>query len=116
MKNFALVKIETIGREVYDDEMGPTLGYDNIQVFHQIVWMENLKSFLEQFEDREIYRSVQVIAENIEESAFGFGFISAENVFNNDQDHDYNISPFLCQIDSRRKAETISRALNSEVR
>lgn len=68
---YALVKIQTRGREYYEDEMGPTLGYDGIETFHEFVPMDdpNWDDQLDRWEDREIYRSCEVIATDIEAGA-----------------------------------------------
>lgn len=68
---YALVKIKTVGREYFEDEMGPTLGYDGIETFHEFVPMDgpNWDDQLDRWEDREIYSSCEVVATHIEADA-----------------------------------------------
>ena len=58
-----LVKITTRGREVYDSETGPTIGYDGIETFYRLVAHED---DLDQWADGEEFGEVKVIADDID--------------------------------------------------
>lgn len=55
-----LVKITTRGREVFESETGPTIGYDGIETFFRLVAHED---DCDQWADGEEFAKVEVLGE-----------------------------------------------------
>lgn len=55
-----IVYYQTAGTPVYESELGPNIGYDDIQDGYALV---ESPEHLDEFADRETYRDVRVVAE-----------------------------------------------------
>lgn len=55
-----LVRVETVGEAVFEREMGPNIGYNNVKTYFHLVPVAKLDEFMEGYDDPEAYR-VKVI-------------------------------------------------------